>query len=477
MERYLHLIFAPLFASFGCFIAFDYFATPALHGIINGEVLIFLLIWILPRKSKIKFFLLFLGLATTIFFNPVVGACILYAVAFSFVGRNSIWPSILPTGLFFLFSIVADCLLFFNKTFLMDLPQIWEVCSYFWWGAILFFVVPLGFTATILFFSRKVLWKKNRLIINPAVSFVVILSCLFANIGFACIQNRMTLVDFPIYNFFWDYNIHKSFDNTIGPSQIKNDSLSEETKAAFKIWDSQTFSTIGKKTVFVLVESYGVNKDTTIAKQMIYEPFTGANPSFIGILPRQSMHTQGAELEDLGNVSSRDTTEIALLASLKKEKIETWFLHGYTGDFYSRREKYKQLGFDSLLFIDEIRERNAKICRYGFEGICDSSMINVIDSILYRPGDKFIYWTTLDSHPPYKENLILPNYSVFCKNLSVAEKECMYYSLIENTLKRIVALAQRHPDYQFVIRGDHRPMATINPDNYYFAWVPMIVLN
>lgn len=179
----------------------------------------------------------------------------------------------------------------------------------------------------------------------------------------------------------------------------------------------------------------------------------------------------------MGYANYFDSTQIEFISSLKQEKIESWYVHGYVGTFYSRDQKYRQFGFDSLAFIDELKSQNMKICRYGFEGICDSSMINYIDSLLYKPGDKFIFWTTLDSHPPYAGNLNLPAYSVFCKNLSVSEKECMYYSLIENTLKKVAELAQRHPDYQFVIRGDHRPMATINPDKYYFAWVPIIILN
>ena len=104
-------------------------------------------------------------------------------------------------------------------------------------------------------------------------------------------------------------------------------------------------------------------------------------------------------------------------------------------------------------------------------------MINLIDSILYRPGDKFVFWTTLDSHPPYNGNLILPSGSIFCKNLTISDKVCVYLSLVDNTLRKIAYLAQKHPDYQFVIRGDHRPMATIDPNDYYYAWVPMIILN
>ncbi|WP_295860286.1 sulfatase-like hydrolase/transferase [uncultured Fibrobacter sp.] len=478
MYRCLYLLFASLLASFGCFIAFDYFATPTLHGIINGDVLLFLLVLSQPqKKGKFKLFLLLAGVASFFFFNPVIGICVVFATAVSFIRRDIAWPSIVPIGVFFLFSIVADCTIFFKDSFMMNFAQIWEVCSFFWWGAILFFLVPLGYTTVVIWFARKSLWGTNRLILNPLLFVALALFVLIANIGVTSLQSRMLLVDFPIYRCFRDYNVYKPFDGVdVTESKISGEDLSENTKKVFEIWDS-TKGTIKKKSVFVLVESYGVHKDTTIAKHMIYEPFKDTHITFSGILSRHAAHTQGAELEDLGNVNYYDSSETPMLTSMRAENVESFFLHGYLGSFYSRSEKYKSFGFDSLLFINELRSMGAKTCRYGFEGICDSSITSFIDSILHEPGDKFVFWTTLDSHPPYKSNLILPGYSVFCKNINVSEEECTYYSLIENTLKRVAALAQRHPDYQFVIRGDHRPMGTIDPDDYYFAWVPMIILN
>ena len=478
MNSYLYLAFVPFLASFGCFIAFDYFATPSLHGVISGDILLFILILILPRKSIFKIFIALAGIAAIFAFNPIMGACILFAVGTSFIKRDFKWPSIVPITLFFLFSLVADCITFFKETFMMNLSQLWEVSSFFWWGAILFFLIPLGYVAAITWFSRKIFWEKDYIVLKPLSVALLMLLTLVANVGFTYFQGRMLLVDFPIYRCFQDYNVHKPFDDIeFGGSVIKNENLSEDTKKVFEIWPHQNDSMIKKKAVFVLVESYGVHKDTTIAKQMIFPPFKGANVSFAGILPRKSAHTQGAELEDLGNVSYHDSSEIPFLSSMKKENIESWFLHGYVGSFYSRNTKYKQFGFDSLLFIDDLKKRNLKTCRYGFEGICDSTMINLIDSILSRPGDKYVFWTTLDSHPPYQGDLDLPAYSIFCKNLSISDKECMYLSLIENTLKNVARLAQKHPEYQFVIRGDHRPMATIDPNDYYYAWVPMIILN
>ena len=476
ISPYWRILFISILASFGGFIAYDYFATPALHGIINGDIIILFSILLLPQKNKFKLILLLGSIITTICFNPVVGFCMLYTTCISFTKRNSLKKTIILVTPLISFSIISECATFFKKSFMMNLPQIWEVSSFFWWGTILFFLIPSGYTALIIHFSKKILIKQD-LILKPLFATAVILLTLYANVIFTSFQNRMYLIDFPIYHYFGDYNIHKPFGKIEPSPGVQEETLSGDTKKIFAIWNPKENNTLRKKSVFILVESYGVSKDTTIAKHMIFAPFKKANVSFAGILPRHSMYTQGAELEDLGNIYYQDSTTIPLISSMKSEHIESYFIHGYVESFYSRKEKYHHFGFDSLLFINEIKERNYTICRYGFEGICDTSMINLIGSILYRPGDKFVFWTTLDSHPPYKGNLNLPSYSVFCKNSTISDKMCVYLSLIENTLKDIVKLAQEHPDYQFVIRGDHRPMATINPDDFYYAWVPMIILN
>jgi len=475
MIIYLRIFFVSVLASFGGFIAYDYFATPSLHGLISGDILLFYLLWLLPRKSKLKIILLLGSIASIICLNPIIGICLLYTTCISFVCRDSTKKNILFVTPIILFSIVSECLAFFKETFIMNISQIWNVSSFFWWGTILFFLVPLGYTALIVYFSKDFLGRNNKNTLKPFFVIASIPLILFVNMGFTSFQNRMLLVDFPIYREFWNYNTFKPFDED--STVFKEENLSKEAKSVFQIWSPEDSTIIKKKAVFILIESFGVHKDTAVAKQMIFSPFKNSNVTFTGILSRHTMYTQGAELEDLGNIDVLNSTTIPLMHLLKKNHIESWYMHGYDETFYSRNEKYNQFGFDSLLFIDQFKERNAKLCSYGFEGICDSSVINVIDSILYRPGDKFVYWTTLDSHPPYNGNLLLQSNSILCKDTVHSNNMCVYLSLVENTLTKIAQLAQKHPDYQFVIRGDHRPMATINADDFYYAWVPIIIIN
>jgi hypothetical protein len=53
--------------------------------------------------------------------------------------------------------------------------------------------------------------------------------------------------------------------------------------------------------------------------------------------------------------------------------------------------------------------------------------------------------------------------------------------LQQGTMQRLALLANKNPNYRFVIRGDHRPMGSLVPSgfvqSFYYKWVPIILLN
>ena len=199
----------------------------------------------------------------------------------------------------------------------------------------------------------------------------------------------------------------------------------------------------------------------------------------MGLYFRHASHTQGAEWEDFntpgGNVKSESVP-----VKFKADGLQTWYLHGYDGSFYERNQNYAKFGFDSLLFKDDLDRRRLSSCKYGFTGICDSAIISYMDSLLADSVPKFIYWTTLDSHPPYEKATVKEKSSA-CKSLELSDIDCTFFTLQENTAKNIAWLANRHPEYTFVIRGDHRPMGSATDasfvQSFYFKWVPLIILN
>ena len=256
--------------------------------------------------------------------------------------------------------------------------------------------------------------------------------------------------------------------------------MQEDIKKSFPQWEGEmpVITDYSRPTVMILVESFGINKSVGY-DEALFSAYMDANPSFVGLYQRQSNHTQGAEWEDFGCLKG-SVERTSIPAMFKEKGLQTWYVHGFSGGFYDRRANYAKFGFDYLLFRDDLVDKKLSTCNYGFVGICDSSMVAFLDSLLNEVTPKFIYWTTLDSHPPY-ELATLQEKTTMCKTLALSDIDCTYFTLQENTAKQIAWLAKRHPEYKFIIRGDHRPMGALMDidftQSFYFKWVPMIVLN
>ncbi len=471
-----YIVLSSILASLVSFLACDYFGTNALHGFFSADIFLLLIVWSLPRNLKLKIALLFVSILAAIFFNPAVGTYFAIIVLASVVSKERFFPAALIYAIIVLGVFFIDAGNFFKDTYQMSLREFWSIASYFWWGTLLFFLVPILYLALMIYFARRI-FGKQKMRVHWFVCVLSVLVVALANPVLLHFQKRLSVVEFSVTKFFDKYNVRKSFDLTPGSGEgVIAEKIDEEIKVIFPIRDSYEHFEIGNKTVSILVESFGVDRDISIAQNMIVEPFKNSKVSLYGLLKRRCMFTHGAELEDFGNIGHFDTTRISLMDQLDENNVKSYYIHGYMGSFYSRNEKYPKFGFKNFWDIEQIGKPNG-ICDYGFKGVCDSAVISVIDSLLSDSSSKYIYWTTLDSHPPYKGGLNLSSYSSLCKRESIDEKKCIYLSLIENTLKNIASLANKHPDYKFIIRGDHRPMATVDPNQYYYGWVPFIVLN
>jgi len=470
----LYLIVSSVIAAIVSFIAYDVFGANALHGFFSADVFCVLLIWRLPQKSKFKYLLIAASIVLTVFFNPVIGLFSLVVVLASFIPKKNVLVSVLFFVCLLLFVVLADASNFFHDAYFMSLNEFWGIASFYWWGGILYCLVPVAIVFATYQFSKKNIWKAS-MDLKPCVFLLSVALLSVINPFVFLFQHRLPFVEFSLAKCFWKHNIYKPFDLSKGIGEgVSGEELDRDIKYEYPIWRDTLF--LDAKTVSILVESFGVNRDVSIAKRMISYPFRKSNVTFLGLVERHTMFTHGAELEDLGHLERLDSSQASFLKEIRQNGGQSYYLHGYQGAFYSRLEKYPKFGFDNFWAIETLgMEHN--ICDYGFKGVCDEYIVGVIDSLLTDSVPKFVYWTTLDSHPPYKDYLNLSSYSIFCKNSKISEKQCIYLSLIENTLNKIAVLAQKHPDYKFIIRGDHRPMATVNPNDFYFGWVPMIILN
>lgn len=471
------LFFIPILAALVPYLACQFFDSPQLHGFFSAEEFFLLLALALPYgKILWKLPIVIAIIAYALYDNSIVGFAVagVYLAMFliaSFVPRQKKYL-LSVFVVFSLFLFVADCGNFFYSTFVLKLSDVWGLAKFFWWGPVLFVILPVAVVALQYFYARNILWGDNRLEISHPIAFSILIIAVGLNFGVNRLQQRQPIMEYPVKTWFWQL---------FTPGIIgQNSYLQEDIKREFPQWDSaaSVITDFSKPTVMILVESYGVNKSVEYDKAL-FSAYADGNPDFMGLFFRNTNHTQGAEWEDfntLNGVANRSSVP----AKFKANGLQTWFLHGYDGSFYERSANYAKFGFDSLLYRDALEKRNLAKCNYGFSGICDSALVNYMDSLLTDSVPKFIYWTTLDSHPPYEKATVKEKSSA-CSSFALSDVECTFFTLQENTAKRIVWLTKRHPEYTFIIRGDHRPMGAFADvdfvQSFYYRWVSMIVLN
>lgn len=467
-----------LFGSFLPYLACCFFDTPLTHGLLSFDIFVFAVLCCLPYGKllwKLAFAVLpfIFALAGNDVGSFLAGGIYLLSVLLFSLFHNKIKVLSICFVMFALFSIIADWGVFFYSTFNINLTDVWDLAKFYWWGILLFFLTPVLQLALLFFFSRNTLFSKGRVKIPHPVglAFLVIFGSIHLGVGLW--QIRQPFFDFPVKAFMWQY---------FTPGQISHNSiLQEDIKRDFLIYGGPHIVVKSSKpTVVVLMESFGINKNPSFTKNSL-EFFKNANVTFAGLYARTAAHTQGSEWEDF-NMPTGDSTNISLAAQFREQGFETWYLHGYDAKFYSRNELYEKgaYGFDSLFFKEDFKVKGHEVCENGLTGICDSSIAGFIDSLLNQGTQKFVYWTTLDAHPPY-EKVNIKESSKVCKELSLTEVECVYITVQENTARTIVELANKHPEYQFIIRGDHRPMGSLEQtdfvESFYYRWVPLIILN
>lgn len=451
----------------------NFFASPKSSGFISGDVFLFLLVLALPPKkilSRIPFFggiLVYILIADSIESNVWGLFCgILLLITFF---ANDCKKKLIISFVYYLVVVVFASGNFFFSTFSMSLKDVWLAASFYWWGIILFICTPLTVVVLNEMFLYRYVLKKNCFT-SCKYAIILALSILGIHIGVNAIQHHLPVLEFSTKNSFWQL---------CTPGVISHSSLlNKDTKERFEIWDSQkSVFDYTIPTVFILIESWGVNQNTQYADLIIFGGKLYEKSVFSGIAQRKSSFTQGAEWEDFNkNENGKNLIPI----KFKENGFETWFIHGYDGDFYNRKRDYGLMGFDSLKFKNDFLKRQMEQCRYGFTGICDSSIINWLDDVLLKGNKKFVYWTTLDSHPPY-EGQCVDEMKSFCEQHSLSQTECVYLTRQSRTIRNIQWLAKKHPEYRFILKGDHRPMGSMQESgfvsSFYYKWVPLVILN
>lgn len=365
------------------------------------------------------------------------------------------------------FLAYAGWMYFLDKGFSLSLQELWNLASFYWWAIIAFFLFPLLQTMfSYIAASRVFLFiKKSAFKIKPLIV-IGLITLLFWLIN-------------PLSNLFYS-PISRVYDVLSENKVRKNPSLNPDIKEKYKVIEEKDFLDYTKPTVMILVETWGVPKDIRLM-DAFFDQFSDYPDATMGVFSRVAERTQAAEWEDFH--VEKDTFDVpTTIMNFRKQGFKTWYIHGFGARFYHRLTHYPKFGFDSLYYKEEFLEMGLPECNGGFPGICDSAIANWMDSTVLSSDSSFVFWTTLDAHAPYTRK-ILNTPSSLCLTFGFVStsEECVFLTHEMETLQTIAALAKKHPEYRFILRGDHRPMNLYCDakfvNSFYYGWVPIIILN
>ena len=233
-----------------------------------------------------------------------------------------------------------------------------------------------------------------------------------------------------------------------------------------------------KKIVLVVLESMGLPKGTTEAEMWApfmneaiskrYELRTGKVP-FLGA-------TTAGEFRELCGIRMthlavrRAPLPPCLPGQLKSLGYETFAMHGYNGMLFQRLEWYPRLGFDRIVFDDELSKiPDIAKCGRLFHGACDSSAVSIVRNELTRNPEQrqFVYWLTLSTHFP----LGSADYdSEGCNAVGSAGRIPLVCQLWTALWPSLTGLAEIAADTTvapawYIIVGDHMPPQLL-PEGY-----------
>jgi hypothetical protein len=186
-----------------------------------------------------------------------------------------------------------------------------------------------------------------------------------------------------------------------------------------------------------------------------------------GVVPYYGSTTNG-ELRELcgvwGEYARFDFTRADCLPShYDKAGYESWAMHSFASEFFSRDEWYPKLAFEHLEFGPQLLKEGARKCGGVFPGACDEDIPALIGKrIKAARKPQLIYWLTLNSHLP-----VLADDRLGTKNCDFGPHDwasdnphiCRLFLLHHRLADAIGAMAMdpKLPPTDILIVGDHMP--------------------
>ncbi len=178
--------------------------------------------------------------------------------------------------------------------------------------------------------------------------------------------------------------------------------------------------TNGRNVVVVLVESLGYLMDPN-ARARIDAPLNGSRVTEKYTVTSGTAEYYGAttsgEMRELCSTRAayadiaRESGMGCLPSKLKRQGYSTLAVHGFFGEVFDRRNWYPDIGFDKVLFGENLSSRLTRRCGNAFRSVCDADLAPLIGKeAAYANAPRFIYWLTLNTHIPVQPGDAMTNF-------------------------------------------------------------------
>lgn len=235
-------------------------------------------------------------------------------------------------------------------------------------------------------------------------------------------------------------------------------------------FDAEIQSTEGHNIIIVMVEGMGafINPDH---QKLLLAPFNDPATRKRYQLSTGTVYyfgsTTAAEMRELCQTGDNYTTFLSDRSShclpvlLADAGYETTAIHGYSGQMFDRIKWYPNIGFQRMIFRNELIKDKPRVCGMTFKGACDTDIGERVAIMAkgFEPP-QFLYWLTLNTHVPILLGEGRTRFNCLETGGPFGHTEvCNLTEMWLDVLDRVAALAMVNnlPPTEILIIGDHAP--------------------
>lgn len=277
------------------------------------------------------------------------------------------------------------------------------------------------------------------------------------------------------------YSLAKSKPQTKVAPEGYSKELVDNTLDSAKAQVNATPNKIEPNVMFVQMESFlDVSRLQNISYKINplenYNKLHGENPHGLLSVPTFGGGTVRTEFEILTglNMDYLPAGEIPNNTLLKTNVIETLshilrtegynstVIHDYIGNFYDRDIVYSNLGFDTFVPYEYMKD-----VQYNGYYPADITKLSVISDILDREDKQFIYNIGVEGHGPYSTSDRENTYGIYSESLSKEDINQLnnYFDVISGVdeyVKELISLVESKNEPTIIVfYSDHLPMLNL----------------